>query len=91
MHAGKLIMMANQIAAFHRREKPEVAAAEVATHLQRFWEPRMRAAIQAHLDAGGEGLSDIARRAVALSKAHDLGRLPFDPAAVAALTPPLEA
>jgi formate dehydrogenase subunit delta len=84
-------MMANQIAAFHRREKPELAAAEVAAHLEHFWEPRMRAAIQAHLDAGGEGLSDIAKAAVALSKAHDSGRLPFDPKRVAKLTPPLEA
>ncbi len=71
MHADKLVMMTNQIAMFHRRQTLEVAAAEVAAHLRRFWEPRMRAAIHAHLDEGGEGLSEIARRAVEMSKAQE--------------------
>jgi len=91
MQGNKLVTMANQIAAFHRRQPQEEAATEVAAHLQRFWEPRMRHAIYAHLDAGGEGLSPIARRAVELAKARDQGRLPFDPYQAAALTPPLEA
>jgi len=84
-------MMLNQIATFHRRLPLEAAATEVAAHLQQFWEPRMRAAICGHLATGGEGLSDIARRAVALVKARDEGRLPFDPYQAAKITPPLEA
>ena len=33
---------------------------EIAAHLRRFWEPRMRAALLAHLDReAGAGLSDI--------------------------------
>jgi hypothetical protein len=51
----------------------------------------MRKAIQAHLDAGGDGLSPIAKRAVELSKARDEGRLPFDPYQAATIAPPLEA
>jgi formate dehydrogenase subunit delta len=32
--------------------------------MKRFWDPRMRKAIVAHLDSGGDGLSDLAREAV---------------------------
>jgi formate dehydrogenase subunit delta len=91
MQGNKLVTMVNQIATFHRRLALENAATEVAAHLERFWEPRMRKAIQAHLDAGGDGLSPIAKRAVELSKARDEGRLPFDPYQAAAIAPPLEA
>jgi formate dehydrogenase subunit delta len=91
MEGNKLVTMANQIAAFHRRRPLEEAATEVAAHLQRFWEPRMRRAIYANLDEGGAGLSDIARRGVELMKARDEGRLPFDPYQAATIAPPLEA
>ena len=91
MQGNKLVTMVNQIAEFHRRQPDEVATAEVAQHLQRFWEPRMRKQIFAHLDAGGEGLSAISRSAVAQLKASEEGKLPFDPTAEAKLTPPLEA
>ncbi len=64
MQQNKLVMMANQIAEFHRRKPLEEAARAVETHLERFWDPRMREAIRAHLGAGGEGLSAIARAAV---------------------------
>lgn len=91
MEGNKLVTMVNQIATFHRRQPQEQAATEVAAHLERFWEPRMRRAIYAHLEQGGAGLSDIARRGVALMKARDEGRLPFDPYQAAEITPPLEA
>jgi formate dehydrogenase subunit delta len=91
MDDRKLVTMANQIAAFHRRRPPEDAAIEVAAHLEQFWEPRMRRAIYAHLEAGGEGLEVISRRAVEIARARDEGRLPFDPFQAASITPPLEA
>ena len=56
-----LVRMANQIGDFFgtmkdRRQSLE----EIAAHLRRFWEPRMRAALLAHLDRdAGAGLSDI--------------------------------
>ena len=34
---------------------PEQAAAGTADHIKKFWDPRMRAAILAHLEAGGAG------------------------------------
>lgn len=55
MDAGKLVKMANQIAAFFAAEPDHAAAvAGVAGHLRRFWEPRMRAAILQQLDTAGD-------------------------------------
>lgn len=61
----KLIYMANQIAREFAGQRPREAADATWDHLWHFWDPRMRQMILAHLDAGGEGLSDIARAAVA--------------------------
>ena len=61
----KLVYMANQIAREFAGQRPRDAAAATWDHLWHFWDPRMRQMILAHLDAGGEGLSDIARAAVA--------------------------
>lgn len=53
MDANKLVKMANQIAEFFAGEPERTAAVDgVALHLQRFWEPRMRKAMYAALDAG---------------------------------------
>jgi formate dehydrogenase subunit delta len=60
-----LVYMANQIATFFQTQPGHVQAAETADHIRAFWEPRMRRAIIAHLHAGGEGLSPLAREAVA--------------------------
>jgi len=91
MDDSKLVTMINQIATFHRRRPPEEAAAEVCQHLQKFWEPRMRTAIYAHVDAGGEGMDPNAKQGVILLRALDAGRLPFDPTEKASLIEPLEA
>lgn len=66
MRVEKLVRMANQIAQFFATQKTGHAAADVADHLKKFWEPRMRDEICAHLASGGAGLSPIAREAVAL-------------------------
>ena len=61
-----LVKMANEVGAFFASESaPGQAATAVAGHLRRFWEPRMRAQIIAHMATGGAGLSDLAREAVA--------------------------
>jgi formate dehydrogenase subunit delta len=62
----KLIYMANQIGAFFKAQDAETASAKIAEHLLKFWDPRMRRAIVAHLDAGGAGLEPAARGAVEL-------------------------
>ncbi|MGE0425474.1 MAG: formate dehydrogenase subunit delta [Reyranellaceae bacterium] len=64
MSPDKLVYMANQIGKFFAHEGEEQAARSVATHLRRYWDPRMRAGILAHLDAGGAGLDPAVRRAI---------------------------
>jgi formate dehydrogenase subunit delta len=61
---GKLVMMANQIGKFYAPQKQVEPAAAIATHIRKFWDPRMRAAIVAHLEHGGEGLDDSVRQAI---------------------------
>ena len=61
----RLVQMANDISTFFRSEPDHAAAvAGVAGHIRRFWEPRMRRHIYAHLREGGAGLSDLAREAI---------------------------
>jgi formate dehydrogenase subunit delta len=61
---GKLVMMANQIARFYMPQKQIEPVGAIAIHIRKFWDPRMRAAIVAHLDQGAAGLDDLARQAV---------------------------
>lgn len=62
---GHLVSMANDIGDFFVGEVgPAEAPASIALHLQRYWDPRMRAAIIAHATCGGENLSAVALAAV---------------------------
>lgn len=56
MSDDKLIHMANQIAAFFATQ-PGQAAEGVAAHINDNWSPAMRAALLAHVAAGGAGLA----------------------------------
>ena len=70
MSAERLVQMANDIGHFFAAEpKRSDAIAGIAGHIQRFWDPRMRRQIAAHLAAGGEGLEDLTREAIATLKA----------------------
>jgi formate dehydrogenase subunit delta len=61
----KLIYMANQIGKFFEAQDIDTASAKIAEHITKFWDPRMRRAIVAHLDAsGGAGLDPAARKAI---------------------------
>jgi formate dehydrogenase subunit delta len=64
MSHDKLVYMANQIGKFFASQGHDKAVAGVAEHLAKFWDPRMRAAIIAHLDAGGVGLDPLVYEAV---------------------------
>jgi len=68
MDIQNLVKMANQIGRYFE-PWPDRAAArrEVADHLTRFWDPRMRAALAGHLAASGaaSGLQPLAADAVA--------------------------
>ena len=60
----KLVYMANQIGKFFASQGEDQAVAGTLDHLKKFWDPRMRAQIVKHLDAGGAGLDPKVRAAV---------------------------
>jgi len=67
LNTERLVAMVNDIAAFFASTAvSDEAVASIASHLKRYWEPRMRNEIVAHLAQGGAGLSEAGRRAVQL-------------------------
>ena len=61
----RLIYMANQIGRFFESQGHDRAVPGITEHIRKFWDPRMRAQILAHLDAGGDGLKPDVRAAIA--------------------------
>lgn len=59
----KLIYMANQIAGFFETMKHDEAAAGVADHINKFWEPRMRRHLFEVIERGGDGLKPLVLKA----------------------------
>ena len=71
MNTDHLVQMANRIGEFFQAmpERSE-AMAGIATDLKRFWEPRMRHELAAHVDQhGGQGLMPLVRDALTLHRA----------------------
>jgi len=70
MNIDLLIKMANEIGEFFAGVEvndPQAAARDVANHLRRYWEPRMRAQmLKYYEERDGAGLSELAKNAVAL-------------------------
>jgi formate dehydrogenase subunit delta len=64
MSPERLVYMANQIGKFFASQGPDEAVTGTLDHLQKFWDPRMRAQIVAYVDGGGEGLEPNVRAAV---------------------------
>jgi formate dehydrogenase subunit delta len=64
MSPDKLVYMANQIGKYFVPQGEEKAVAGIANHLVKFWDPRMRSTMLAHLEAGGAGLDPLVRKAV---------------------------
>jgi formate dehydrogenase subunit delta len=52
----RLITMANQIGDFFAPYPPERASEGLRNHFRTYWDPRMRSALLAHIEAGGAGL-----------------------------------
>ena len=66
---NKLVRMANQIATFFHSQPQSEAAEGVATHINKFWEPRMRRGLFDLVDNhGGEGLDRLVLEAVPLTR-----------------------
>ncbi len=59
MESTRLVHMANQIAAFFRAYPEGEAVTATAAHIRQFWDPRMRAQLAKHVEAGGDGLNAI--------------------------------
>lgn len=67
MNIDNLVTMANQIGTFFASyPDQEEASTEIANHLQRFWAPRMRSQLYAHIDTeDGVGLAPIVLSSIA--------------------------
>jgi len=70
MNIDNLVTMANQIgsffASFPDREEAQVG---IATHIERYWAPRMRVRLYEHMDSThGEGLAPIVLDAIAAQR-----------------------
>ena len=67
MHTDALIRMANQIGSFFEAMPDRTEALEgIAQHIRKFWEPRMRRDLLAHVDGGGSAeLSAMVAEAIA--------------------------
>jgi len=68
MDIQNLVKMANQIGRYFEPWPDQAAArSEVANHLTRFWDPRMRSTLAAHLEKNGadSGLQPLVAEAVA--------------------------
>ena len=68
MQKQDMLRMANQIASFFNGSGPEAAVKDAAEHINKFWDPRMRALLIAHLDQGGEGLDPTIVKTASLIK-----------------------
>jgi formate dehydrogenase subunit delta len=65
MNIEHLVSMANDISHFFDGEYGvKDSPPNIATHITRYWDPRMRSQIIAHAAAGGAGLSPTALAAV---------------------------
>jgi formate dehydrogenase subunit delta len=64
--AGHLVHMANDIGNFFRSEaKREEAVAGIANHIAKFWTPRMRQKLAAHVkEHGPDGLDELPQEAL---------------------------
>ena len=66
MSHNRIAYMANQIATFFLSKPKDQAIEGFADHINKFWEPRMRAQLLAIIAAGGEGLKPLVLEAAPL-------------------------
>ena len=70
MSPDRLVYMANQIGKFFEVQRKDEIVPGIANHIKKFWDPRMRKAIFAYIDAGSDGLDAPVKEAILLLKAH---------------------
>jgi formate dehydrogenase subunit delta len=59
MSADRIVRMANDIAKFMESKPHAEGVTLLASHINDFWEPRMRRQLFAVIDGGGEGLRPL--------------------------------
>ena len=64
MSPDRLVYMANQIGKFFESQRADEVVPGIANHIKKFWDPRMREAIFAYMDAGGKGIDPPVRKAL---------------------------
>jgi formate dehydrogenase subunit delta len=64
MKPDTLVYMANQIGRFFQYQREDEVVPGIANHIKMFWDPRMRDAIFAYIDQGGEGLDPKVKEAL---------------------------
>jgi formate dehydrogenase subunit delta len=66
MHSESLVRMANQIGDFFVAMPDRAEALEgIVVHIRKFWDPRMRRELLAHIDnGGGSELSGVVAEAI---------------------------
>jgi len=64
MKPDNLVYMANQIGKFFQYQRENEVVPGIAGHIRKFWDPRMRTAIFAYIDQGGEGLDPLVKEAI---------------------------
>ncbi len=64
MQRDKLVMMANQIAKAFKPQGDSRALPQITSHIEQFWDPRMRREIIRHVAEGGAGLDPLALAAL---------------------------
>jgi len=91
MNIDLLIKMTNEIGEFFAGAdsgNPQAQARDVANHISRYWEPRMRAQmLKYYEERGGAGLTDLGKSAVALLYAASQASAAAKPAAAAGTAP----
>ncbi|MCE0488085.1 formate dehydrogenase subunit delta [Ornithinimicrobium sediminis] len=72
MHEPPEIRLGGDVARAFAHYPPERAAHEIATHLRKFWEPRMRAAVVARVAQGDSRVDPLLAEAVRRYLAGDI-------------------
>ena len=73
MSPDRLVYMANQIGKFFAYQRADEVAPGIASHIKKFWDPRMRKAIFDYVDEGGEELDPPLHEAIDKLKAEAEG------------------
>ncbi len=72
MDIERLVKMVNDISRFYQSEPDhEEAVRGVLGHIRRFWDPRMRRELAAHVASGGAGLTTLGLEAARQLPAAD--------------------